>query len=1279
VSRSFVMALDAGGGGGHCLLVDTESGSFTRAVRAWSHPATPGMGGLGVDLDLDLIWQRLAEAARQAMQQAGARADQVQGVAATSMRHTTVVLDRNGAPLLATPNRDSRAVTEAFQLASEQGSLLYKRTGHWPSPLSSAPRLRWFAAVDPDAWQRAAVVITLSDWVAYRLCGELASDASQAGETLLFDLQQREWAWDLAEGFGIPRRLLPPIQSAGSRLGVLTPAAAEVLGLRAGIPVALGGGDTQCGLLGAGAVKPGQVAAICGTTAPIQLVLDRVCIDAQERLWTGCHVLPGLWVLESNASVVGESLDWFARLLYPEAPHPVARFLAEAGLSEPGASGILSSVGAEVMNARELKPPMGSLTLSHLTTAHDPRRRRHLERAVIEGMACGLRANLDQLREVAGVQFEGVHLAGGMSRSDVFAQLVCDVVNLPVTVGATREATALGAAICAGVGAGVFSDLADGAQRLGRQTRVLQPDVERARTYQEVYDGWQRLRAARAAADGIASQLMVPSILRDMSQAAVSRQPVTRPRILVTADMDDAALAALRALGDVEYASFRKVMRLLTGPLLVEALQGVQVFITEIDVVDADALRQLPELRVIAACRGDAVNVDRAACSAFGVPVLYAPGRNADAVADLTVAFLLMLARQLPKATTFLHDPSGAAGDMARMGLAFTTLQGRELWQKTVGLIGLGAVGRGVAQRLAGFGAQVLVYDPYVAPEQVMLLDAEPVAFEEILQRSDFVSLHAPVTDETKGLINAAALAQMKPGAFLVNTARAALADEAALAEALRSGHLGGAALDVFSVEPPGPDHPLLGLDNVIATPHVGGNTAEVATHQGRLIAEDLRRLLCGDRPLHVLNPGTLSSFDWSKSRPMPSAEVLAALAGRPAPAVSDLQRDRGTPTSQRATPQPAAVETPPAAAVAVPAEIKERMQRILRHFVDDMQQDAALRAFAAGKDVTLHFTLTDLALSFYFRLHDGVSGDLGDPEAADVELKMRADVLDGMFTGRVNAMQAATSGRLSFSGDTVKAMTLQQIQSDLSRLYKGASDAVGGPGDLASIPEPGKAAAAAPRVPPVGPGDVREELVQIVNELYAAELITATGGNVSVRIPGTNEIWITPSQFFKGHLRPEMLVRLDLDGNCLDEGALSPSSERLMHCAIYRARSDAQAVVHAHAPHATILANSGLPFLPVSTEAAFFGDIPRVPFIMPGTQDLADAVAKAAQHSWAVFMQNHGLVVGGRSLRRAADMVEIIDRSAEVILGCYAVGTPPSTLPKDVVEMLQKMGDLLA
>jgi autoinducer 2 (AI-2) kinase len=207
---------------------------------------------------------------------------------------------------------------------------------------------------------------------------------------------------------------------------------------------------------------------------------------------------------------------------------------------------------------------------------------------------------------------------------------------------------------------------------------------------------------------------------------------------------------------------------------------------------------------------------------------------------------------------------------------------------------------------------------------------------------------------------------------------------------------------------------------------------------------------------------------------------------------------------------------------------------------------------------------------------------------------------------------------------------------------------------------------------------DPRQQIVEVVNELYATQLITATGGNVSAR-GGANEAWITPSQLFKGDLAPEIMVRIDLDGKALDSGARKPSSESLMHTAILKARPDVQCVIHAHAPHATILVNAGLPFVPISTEAAFLVNIGRIPFVMPGSKEMAEAVVQALGSGWAVLMQNHGIVVAGKSLRRAADMAEIIDRSAQVMLGCYAVGKEPPALPEKIVKMLSQYADLMA
>ncbi len=816
-------------------------------------------------------------------------------------------------------------------------------------------------------------------------------------------------------------------------------------------------------------------------------------------------------------------------------------------------------------------------------------------------------------------------------------------------------------------------DFASACQALCHVRTRFSAQQEHAMVNGQLYATWSRFREqAEISTVPIAVDHLLPRVLKEPEHALSAAAAPTGLHALVSASFDAGSLDRLRTHMDVQYASFREVKRLLTGVDLVKALQGKQIFITEVDVVDANALRQLPDLRVVAACRGDAVNVDVEACTAFGIPVLFAPGRNAVAVADLAVAFMINLARKLPAASQFLRQEECTAGNMSKMGQAFSQLQGRELWRKTIGLVGLGAVGRAVAKRLAGFEAEILVADPFVTPEQAALAGCRLTDLDTLLRRSDFVSLHAAVTPETTGMIGADEFAKMKPGAFFINTARAALIDEQALVDALECGALAGAGLDTFAVEPPGFDHPLVRHPAVICTPHSAGNTVEVADHQGESVSAALLQLLGGQTPRCVLNPQTLATFDWHGPKPQPDEAELARLSKKSGPAVTDLQRDAKAAKSNKQ-------EAAPVAAVAAPAAIIEKMTSILEKFCAGMAADPALNAFSADQDITLHFTAHDLGLDFHLALKQGrVISALGQPDsAAEVQLQMRGEILDGMFTGTIDTMECAMNGELSFMGDAAKAMTLTHIQADMERIYSAARAKVGDPGDLSAVPRPGTAVAAPQSI---GLNDVREDLVAIMQELFEAQVITATGGNISVRVPDTDdEVWITPSRLFKGDLKPELMVRINLDGENVVPGARSPSSEWCMHTQILAKKPQANAVIHAHAPNATILANCGLPFLPISTEAAFFGNIPRVPFLMPGTPELAEAVAAAMEDEWAVLMINHGIIVAGRNLRRAADMVEIIERSAEVILGCYAVGKEPPVLPADAVDYFRKLGDIVA
>jgi autoinducer 2 (AI-2) kinase len=210
---------------------------------------------------------------------------------------------------------------------------------------------------------------------------------------------------------------------------------------------------------------------------------------------------------------------------------------------------------------------------------------------------------------------------------------------------------------------------------------------------------------------------------------------------------------------------------------------------------------------------------------------------------------------------------------------------------------------------------------------------------------------------------------------------------------------------------------------------------------------------------------------------------------------------------------------------------------------------------------------------------------------------------------------------------------------------------------------------------------DERDELTAIVHELYAKDLITATGGNLSVRAAGrVDQLWVTPAAMFKGGLTREALVCINMDGEPLDDAAAIPSSERWVHTEILKSRPEFNAVIHTHAPWATLLALTETPFFPISVEAAFIGEVPRVPFILPGTRELAVAVAQALGGSGAAaLMQNHGLVVAGSSLRRAASATEVIERTCELILRCLALGKRPPLLPEEIVLSLRARGQMLA
>ena len=275
---------------------------------------------------------------------------------------------------------------------------------------------------------------------------------------------------------------------------------------------------------------------------------------------------------------------------------------------------------------------------------------------------------------------------------------------------------------------------------------------------------------------------------------------------------------------------------------LVARIGDVDALISGTEPVTAAVLAAAPRLRVIAKHGVGYDNVDLAAAAARGIPVCVAGGAITDSVADHAFALLLALARAVPR------------GDRAVRAGGWPRLVGPELRGRTLGLVGLGQIGRGVCRRAAGFGLRLLAYDLNPDAAFARTWGVRYVTLDELLGAADFVSLHAPLTDATRGLIGAARLARMKPGAGLINTARGELVDEAALYDALRSGHLSGAASDVFVDEPPGAS-PLLTLETFIATPHVAGQTVEGLRRMGEVTAENALLVLEGRAPRFAVAP----------------------------------------------------------------------------------------------------------------------------------------------------------------------------------------------------------------------------------------------------------------------------------------------------------------------------------------------------------------------------------------------------------------------------------------
>lgn len=325
-------------------------------------------------------------------------------------------------------------------------------------------------------------------------------------------------------------------------------------------------------------------------------------------------------------------------------------------------------------------------------------------------------------------------------------------------------------------------------------------------------------------------------------------------RVFVADDVSDSGLEPLRDAGFV----VDKKTGLGVEALRAELADSDGLVVRSETRVNSELMDAARKLRVIGRAGVGVDNIDVAAATARGIVVMNAPDGNTITTAEHTMALLVALARNVSQA-----DSSVKEGKWERKRFIGVELQG-----KSLGIIGLGRIGRAVAARARAFGMKIVAHDPFISPEEARDLEIESVALDEVFSRADFLTVHTPLTSETRGIIGAQAFAKMKKGVRIINCARGGLVDEAALYEAIKSGAVAGAALDVFEQEPPPSDHPLLSLEEVIATPHLGASTTEAQEGVAFTVAEQMRDYLLTGALRGAVNVPSLGAKELSLLQP---------------------------------------------------------------------------------------------------------------------------------------------------------------------------------------------------------------------------------------------------------------------------------------------------------------------------------------------------------------------------------------------------------------------------
>ncbi len=470
-----ILVIDAGTSAMRALAVRADGQVTPIAAEPWPmfvpNDATP----FGREFEVTAV-RRALDALLAA---ASPLREAVAGIAFTGQREGIAFVDDRGDALFASPNIDARAAAEGIAIDGAHADEVYAVTGHLPSLMQAPAKLAWLRAHRPGVAARVKHVVPLADWLAMLVTGVPSMVRSLAAEHGLLDVSTGDAPIELLARSGVRQGIVPQILPDGSICGDVK------AGDLAGLPVVLGGADTQCALVGMGAVEPGAGGVPAGWSAPVQLVTARPIVDSERRTWTGVHVVPDRWILESNAGETGRAWDWICSMMGCTAAEA-----AELAAAAPVGSGdVMTVLGPRVMRASAMNAGVGGVTVPLPLVMSAPERS-HVLRSVLEATAYAIRANIEQLELVSGAPIASLAMGGGMSRSALFTQVIADVIDRAVEVAASPETSAVGAAVLAAVAVGLHPSLDAARAAMTDGRRIVEPNARASADYEDHYARW---------------------------------------------------------------------------------------------------------------------------------------------------------------------------------------------------------------------------------------------------------------------------------------------------------------------------------------------------------------------------------------------------------------------------------------------------------------------------------------------------------------------------------------------------------------------------------------------------------------------------------------------------------------------------------------------------------------------------------------------------------------------------------------------------------------------